>query len=199
MNPLEDKSKTSKMKFLVAALLALSVGFVLGHADVASAQSGLTVSKLDARLSQGPDQPKRLGLLNLTGLVNDNSTDGQLIDDLIAGTVVLQVDAGTGFLLDVTISGCTALVSHPGARCKADLPFGTGRYKFQARRYRNSPNVFRIDFRGRRLAGEITGSDVLAGPATATLIQTGATRVDTLDTSECTAQRSGGFLKCRAE
>ncbi len=199
MTPLEHKPRKSNMKFLFGAAVVFSLILSLAHADAASAQSGLTISKLDARLFQGPEQPKRDGLLNLTALVNDNSTGGQLIDELLAGTVVLQVDAGTGFVLDVTISGCTELSSHPGARCKADLPGDAGRYKFMARRYRNSPNVFRIDFRGRRLDGTVTGADGLAGPATATLIQSAVTRVDTLTADECTAQRSGGFLKCRAD
>ncbi|MDG1958872.1 MAG: hypothetical protein P8K76_07705 [Candidatus Binatia bacterium] len=187
------------MKFLFAGVLIFSLSLSLPLGDKAWAQSGLTISKLDARLFQGPEQSRRDGLLNLTGMLNDNSTDGELIDNLVAGTVTIEVDAGTGFSFTATISGCTRLASHPGARCKADLPGDAGRYKFQARRYRNTPNVFRIDLRARRLDGSITGSDSLAGPATVTITQTNATRDDTLSVAECTAQRSGGFLRCRAD
>lgn len=199
MYSLNQKPRKSNMKFLLAGVLAISLSLSLAHSNAAWAQSGLTVSKLDARLFEGPEQLKRAGLLNLTGILNDNSTGGELIDDLVAGTVVLQVDAGTGFAFAVTLQGCKRLASHPGARCKGDLPGNAGRYKFQARRYRNSPNVFKLDLRARILIASVTGSDALDGPATTTIIQTNATRIDTLNVDECIAMRSGGFLRCRAD
>lgn len=153
---------------LVSALLALAV-----IPKPAFCLESLVLSSV--RLRYDNSSKRDNGSLKVRALVDDNSTFGELADDLVAGTVTIEVSDADVFNVSLPVTGCVLKVSGRIKCRSADrqirvvlLPTTQG------------PFIYNMRVAAHRLPDAVTGTMAPTGPVSVVLRQTSVDRADTI-------------------
>lgn len=187
-----------KLKTLSTLSTGLAVGALLLTGAPAQAQpQGLDISKVWLNLAFQP-RPRTPGHLKIRGIVDDGT--GGLVADLLTNTVTVQVADGDGFDHTATLTNCRSTNSSivcidgtSGFRVKAHL-----------NRWRNFPDVWRLNLRVKDLTEVETGPGPLTGPLTVTLSHGASVRVDEVaqaggNEGDCKVKKNGARLRCKSK
>ncbi len=189
--------KTNKTLLTVSCSLAIGA-LVLTGAPAQADPQGLDMSKVALNLAFQPG-PLKHGQLKLRGLVDDNDTEG-LVGDLLTNTVTVQVQDSDGFDTTATLTECVQ--ANAAVVCNSD---STGfRVRAHVKRWKNLPDVWRLNVRVKDLTEIETGFGPLAGPVTVTLVHGATTRVDVVaqtggNEGDCKVKKNGARLRCKSK
>ncbi len=186
-------------KTFLALSTGLAVGALLLTGAPAMAQpQGLDIGKvsLNAAFQPGPLTP---GQLKIRGIVDDNDTEG-LVADLMTNTVTIQVQDSSGFDYTATLSGC---VQTPNSVVCNDDSSGF-RVKGYVKRWKNLPDVWRLNLRVKDLTETETGFGPLSGPVTITMVHGAKSRTDVVaqtggNEGDCKVKKNGARLRCKSK
>lgn len=183
--------------------LALSTGLTLGALVLTGAPAqaqpqGLDISKVALNLAFQPG-PRTPGQMKLRGVVDDNDTEG-LVADLLTNTVTVQVQDTSGFDTTATLTGCVQ--KNAAVVCNDD---SSGfRVRAHVKRWKNLPDVWRLNVRVKDLTELETGFGPLAGPVTITLSHGATVRTDVIaqtggNEGDCKVKKNGARLRCKSK
>jgi len=187
------------IKTLSALSTGLALGALLFTGGTAKAQpQGLDIGKVALNLAFQPG-PLIPGQLKLRGVVDDNDTEG-FVADLLTNTVTVRVQDGGTFDHTATLTGCIQTPS--SVRCQDD---SSGfRVKASIKRWKNLPDVWRLNLRVKDLTEADTGFGPLTGPVTVTLTHGAKVRTDVVaqaggNEGDCKVKKNGARLRCKAK
>lgn len=182
--------------------LAISTGAALSALLVSAAPSaaqpqGLDIDKvrLDLAFQPGPRTP---GKLFIRGVIDDNDTEN-IVADLATNTVTVRVQDSNMFDYTATLDECTT--TSQAVKCVSD---STGfRVKAFIKRWKNLPDVWRLNLRVKDLTETETGFGPLEAPVTITLSHGSSVRTDVVaqaggNEGDCKVKKAGTRLRCNA-
>lgn len=189
------------MKNYLHSVIAAGVAagaLLLGSAPAHAQPEGLDIGKVALNLAFQPG-PLTPGQLKIRGIVDDNDTEG-LVADLLTNTVTLQIQDGDQFDTTVTFTDCRETPN--SVVCEDDV--SGMRVKAHVKRWKNLPDVWRLNARVKDLTEAETGFGPLTGPVTITLVHGTRTRVDVVaqaggNEGDCKVKKNGARLRCKAK
>lgn len=184
-------------------ILTISTGLALGAllltgAPAQAQPQGLDISKVALNLAFQPG-PLKPGQLKIRGILDDNDTEG-LVADLLTNTVTVQVQDGGSFDHTATLTEC---VETPNSVVCNSQSSGY-RVRAHVKRWKNLPDVWRLNVRVKDLLETDTGFGPLTGPVTITVVHGSRTRVDVVaqtggNEGDCKVKKNGARLRCKAK
>ncbi len=183
--------------------LALSTGLALGAllltgAPAQAQPQGLDISKVRLNLAFQPG-PLTPGQLFIRGLIDDNDTEA-IVADLLTNTATVQVQDGGDFDTTITLDNC--LLKNVSVICNSE---SSGfRVKAHVKRWKNLPDIWRLNVKVKDLGEAQTGFGPLAGPVTVTLVHGATSRTDVVaqaggNEADCKVKKNGARLRCKAK
>lgn len=180
----------------IATGLAMGA-LLLGSAPAGAQPQGLDIGKVSLNLAFQPG-PLTPGQLKIRGIIDDNDTE-MLVADLLTNTVTLQVQDGGSFDVMVTLTDCRQT---PNSVVCEDDSSGK-RVKAHIKRWKNLPDVWRLNARVKDLIETDTGFGPLEAPVTVTLVHGAETRVDVVaqpgNDADCKVKKNGARLRCKSK
>ncbi len=177
---------------------ALTCALLLPAAPAAADPQGLDIDKVRLNLAFQPG-PRTPGKLFLRGLIDDNDTEN-LVPDLLTNTVTIRVQDAGDFDHTTTLEECVQTTT--AVRCVSDL--SGFRMKAFVKRWKNLPDIWRLNLRVKDLTEIETGFGPLSGPVTITMTHGATVRTDVVaqtggNEADCKVKKSGTRLRCNAK
>lgn len=180
------------------AVIAALAAWVLPAPEAAAQPQGLDIGQVRLNLAFQPG-PRTPGRLFIRGIIDDNDTE-MLVADLLTNTATIRVQDSLDFDHMTVLDQCADTGN--SVFCQSD---STGfRVKAFVKRWKNLPDVWRLNLRVRDLTELETGLGPLTPPVTVTLTHGSTTRTDIVaqvggNEGDCKVKKEGTRLRCKSK
>lgn len=183
---------------VLSTTLAIACALLFSAAPAQADPEGLDIGKVRLNLAFQPG-PKTPGRLFIRGIIDDNDTEG-LVADLLTNTVTVRVQDSGSFDHTTTLEEC--VLTNEAVYCKSEL--SGFRVKGFVKRWKNLPDVWRLNLRVKDLTEVETGFGPLAAPVTITVTHGARVRTDVVaqaggNEGDCKVKKNGTRLRCKAK
>lgn len=182
-------------KFFLRTSIVLFCAMFLPSTPAEAQPQGLDIGKARLWLAFNP-KPRTPGRYYIRGVIDDNDTR-DLVADLLTNTVTVRVQDSGDFDHTTTLQACRR--TSEAVYCQSDA---TGfRTKAFVKRWKNLPNIWRLNVRVKDLTEAETGFGPLDPPLTITVTHGARVRTDVVaqtggNEGDCKLKKGGTRLRC---